>query len=129
MDEFVAWLRSQLDEDEQIARATHPAFLAWDYDDCVMQVRDLGNGNELANVLPRHEYGVHIAEWDPARVLREIEAKRGLLKRHRFYVPEPDQACLGCAAGVMWRSCPVVRLLIAPYSHRPGYAEALAALG
>ncbi|MFE0651072.1 DUF6221 family protein [Streptomyces sp. NPDC059534] len=79
MEDLIAFLRARLDEDEQIARAPHPAFLAWEYDASVWQIRDLGNGNELANVLPRRAYGEHIARHDPARVLAEVDAKRELL--------------------------------------------------
>ncbi|GED89337.1 DUF6221 family protein [Streptomyces sp. 6-11-2] len=122
MDDLAEWLRVQLDEDERIARATHPVFLAWEYDHCVREIRDLGNGNEIASViLPR--YGEHMAEWDPERALREIDAKRQLLAIHRRYVDEPDQACLGCAGGIEWVSCPVVRTVAAVYADRPGYKE------
>jgi len=76
-DDLVQFLRDCFGEDEQTARATHPVFLEWEYDEFVKEIRDLGNGNEIASVLP--QYGAHIARHEPARVLREVEAKRQLL--------------------------------------------------
>lgn len=49
----------------------------------------------------------HIALHDPARVLREVEAKRLLLALHR-----------GCDA-----RCYVVKVLALPYMDRPGYRD------
>ncbi|WP_432027482.1 DUF6221 family protein [Streptomyces sp. 1222.5] len=115
MEDLVQFLRAQLDEDERIARAPHSLFLTWDYDDCVRQVRDLGNGNELANVLSDHSYGEHIAEHDPARVLCEIDAKR---KR------------IGILADAIKRghddydtATALLPLEALPYVDRPGYRE------
>ena len=63
----------------------------------------------------------HIARHDPARVLAEVDAKRRMLAIHHPYVPEPDQACLGCAGGIVWTDCPVLRLLALPYASHPDY--------
>jgi hypothetical protein len=50
----------------------------WDYDDLVNEIRDLNNGNTLANVyFP--EIGKHVEANDPAAVLRRIAADRKLL--------------------------------------------------
>ncbi|MGW6210967.1 DUF6221 family protein [Streptomyces sp. NPDC055109] len=129
MDDLARWTGEQLDEDERIARATHSVFLSWEYDESVRQVRDLGNGNELANVLPRHAYGEHIAEHDPARALREIEAKRELLDEHQDV---NDGYCGTCVEGE-WGypthggssaqrfPCRTLRLLATVYRDRPGY--------
>lgn len=77
-DELVAFLRARLDESEQSARA-----VLWD-----------GSGNTLSWDLPfsatvqvgsdcfcadDRTVANHIVEWDPARALLEIEAKRQLL--------------------------------------------------
>lgn len=75
-------------------RATHDAAQAkaeaaaerawsphWEYDDLVRQVRDLNNGNELANIyFP--EIGAHVEANDPAAVLRRIAADRKLIAEH-----------------------------------------------
>ncbi|HEY8985725.1 MAG TPA: DUF6221 family protein [Streptomyces sp.] len=133
MDDLVVWLRAQLDEDERIARAA-----CWDEQSDVWTARPPQASYERYTVVDYCDDGVvavtpenadaegvgpHIAEHDPARVLREVDAKRELLKIHRPYVPEADQACLGCAGGIMFSSCPVICLLALPYADRPGFRE------
>jgi len=119
MDDLVQWLRAQLDEDERIARAA--ASLQADPEN--------GWGTQGRAITPHigvvHEEEArrHIVGWNPARVLRETDAKRQMLAIHRPYVAEPGQACLGCAGGIEWETCPVVRLLALPYADRPGYRE------
>ena len=69
MDDLVQWLRAQLDEDERIARAADA---------------------QLSNVFTRigmfdPEMAAderHIMEHRPARVLREIDAKRRIIELH-----------------------------------------------
>ncbi|MGW4042985.1 DUF6221 family protein [Streptomyces sp. NPDC004721] len=145
MDDLAEWLRAQLDEDERIARATHPVFLAWEYDHCVREIRDLGNGNEITSViLPR--YGEYMAEWDPERALREIEAKRQLvddfLSEKHDVVEDCWYTCAAaseerdggetCDDGRRGGPCDCGRdarverrlcLLALPYVDRPGYKE------
>lgn len=108
MDDLVEWLRLQLDEDEQLARAAAGP--------------SPGGGEWMMSDTGRHpgytpEQAEHIALHDPARVLREVEAKRRLIGAH----PELDR-CTACAAGESGR-CPNLRLLALPYSDRPGYRE------
>jgi hypothetical protein len=117
--DLVEWLGKQLDEDERIAREASERSAEWrlvsPLDDA-----ELGDAWWLN---PPEKY--HAERHDPARVLREVDAKRRLLAIHRPYVPEPDQACLGCAGGIMFTACPVIPLLALPYADQPGYAEAL----
>ena len=121
MDDLVRWLGKQLDIDAAQARETADEYGAvWTANDAMGSVSsDIGADVVDDPNTPR----AFIAAHDPARVLREIDAKRRLLAIHRPYVPEPDQACLGCAGGIMFTSCPVVRLLALPYADRPGYRE------
>ena len=87
--DLAAWLRQQLDEDERLARAA-----CWDDQSDVWTARPpqaryeqytvedyLGDG--VVVVAPENAdtdaVGQHVAEWDPARVLRAVEAKRALL--------------------------------------------------
>ncbi|MEV6079673.1 DUF6221 family protein [Streptomyces sp. NPDC052069] len=86
MNDLVQFLRDRLAEDERIARAATPSpweqtpekvgCLAsaeyWEVVDCT--------GTPMAR-----ENAEHVARHDPARVLREVEAKRRRLTRH---VPE-----------------------------------------
>lgn len=129
MDELARWLGEQLDEDGRIARAAAAESEEhWSPGD--KNVSDSVNSAEYGSpvVIGPYEYldwaiREHIAEWDPARALREIDSKRQLLTLHRPYVAEPGQACLGCAGGIEWETCPVVRLLALPYADRPGYQD------
>jgi len=84
MDDLVRWLGAQLDEDERIARGADPG--PWKseslgrHDQSVIKLGaptstsmiQFDGSRAAAN-------GAHAARHDPARVLREIDAKRKLL--------------------------------------------------
>jgi len=67
------------------------------------------DGTPLADLMHVNdeELGPHLAEHDPARVLREAEAKRRILARHAACPPE----------------CLTLRDLVSAWCHRPGYRE------
>jgi hypothetical protein len=86
-------LGEQLDEDERIARAA-----CWDEQSDVWTASPPRASYERYTVVDYCDDGVvvvtpenadadgvgqHVAEWDPARVLREIEADRELLDEYR----------------------------------------------
>ncbi|MGW3191619.1 DUF6221 family protein [Streptomyces ardesiacus] len=124
MVDLVEWLREQLDEDERTARAT-----IWD-----------GSGNKLdweliasATIdVGGDEFYVgdrtianHMMAWEPARVLREIDAKRRLLDLHRE-AEDPQEMqdyCTTCevTGNYPYFPCQTLRLLALPYADRPGY--------
>lgn len=77
------------------------------------------------------EAALHIASWDPARVLAECEAKRRIVELHG---PEPgfvDRRWLYCKVCVRFHAdidceneawpCPTLRLLALPYADHPDY--------
>jgi hypothetical protein len=74
-DELVAFLKARLDEDEKAAGAATPGpWAALDggvmsMDDETWPVASTETGQERAD-------RVHIARWDPARVLADVQAKR-----------------------------------------------------
>lgn len=134
MVDLVQWLRAQLDEDERIARAVEDRSAPWDGQwmaDGNSAVRTF-NGHVL---FYRHDerplkpgLADHVAEHDPARVLREIDAKRKILAECSYWYdrvnasatekhPQPD---LGARFEV---AMPILLLLALPYSDRPGYRE------
>lgn len=88
MDDLARWLTAQLDIDERIARAVEDRSAPWDGQwmaDGNSAVRTF-NGHVL---FYRHGSGPlkpgladHVAEWGPARVLREIEADREMLAEY-----------------------------------------------
>ena len=107
MDDLARWLRAQLDEDERIAEAARQGF--W------TEVIASGYlGLQVAVGEARH-----IAVHDPARVLREIDAKRRTLVRCQ------EEMFCGIPRLVHFAK-QTVREMAAVYKDRPGYAEALA---
>jgi hypothetical protein len=117
MKDLVQWLRAQLDEDERIARAATPGpweqvpdrvgWLAsaeyWHVVDC--------SGTPAAR-----ENAEHVAVWAPARVLREIDAKRRTLVRCEEARLAANPMLVHFAKQTIWE-------MAQPYADRPGYRE------
>ena len=102
-DDLAAFLRARLDEDEAAARAAAdgPWTSSGPYVDApgagiIMQARHT-------------EDAAHAARHDPARVLREVEAKRAILAQ--WQAQPPDSPVLTNA----------LYQLAAVYSDHPGY--------
>jgi len=103
MGELVEWLRAQLAEDERIARAADAAKEdGWWW------------GPESESPAERH-----IAAHDPARVLRDIDAKRDLLRFAEGVHDHHETFTAGVAA----RLEETLRLFALAYADRPGYRE------
>lgn len=96
--ELVEFLRARLDEDEAVAReaaraeradtwTTLPDSYGGVLDGTGRRSLAIGYGNVMAP-----ETAAHIARHDPARVLREVEAKRELVRQyeHLKYDVVPD---------------------------------------
>ncbi len=103
MHDLTAFLRARLDEDERVARA------AVDFD---YGVRDWADDGDPVNA--------HIARHDPARVLREVEAKRRLLEQFRLR-GDSVRAVVRPVTGGVWDD--LLRLLALPYDGHPDYRE------
>ncbi|NUS78490.1 MAG: hypothetical protein HOV70_20140 [Streptomyces sp.] len=148
MDELVEWLRAQLDEDERIARAATPG--PWWHNPEkqwlgpeAFEKYDLRQGEEFVGYGGPHPFtgavastgpasnaqgmqdATFIAEWDPARVLREIEADRKLIADYVSAqetvdaIAHPDMYDVGRAQGLE----DAVRRRASAYDQRPGYRE------
>jgi hypothetical protein len=142
MDELVRWLGQQLDTDERIAReACEYAETEWRLDEDgetvlwwppelhiaekerekgLPVVSDHWRGQTIesggARIAP------HIARHDPARVLREIDAKRQALdhyERVRQHTANGDEAYV-LAEGAVAKQ---IRIMATGYADRPGYRE------
>lgn len=139
-DDLVRWLRAELDYDKRVARAAGGA--AWEELPVSGWVhtsplpssewQPSGYDHHVASA-PSVEDRAHIVAHDPARVLREIDAKRRTLERHTPH----SSGTIGCSAhcsrphpgaqvcnhdGYRW-PCPDVRDLASVYDQRPGYKE------
>jgi hypothetical protein len=115
----VEFLRARLDEDEQTARA-----IQWD-----------GSGNSLDWGLPAsatvdiggddfyagdRTVASHIARHDPARVLREVEAKRAFVKEYERYRAERRRAMNGWDTSEL---SPIIAALASVYADHPDYQQ------
>jgi hypothetical protein len=122
MDDLVRWLTACLDEDKRIARAASAA--PWtakgvgDFGWAVHFSRPDG-GLETEDSEQGLADTVFIAEWDPARVLREIESKRTILRE--LPVKDWHEPCASLVRVVL-------KQLALPYADRPGSAEATASV-
>lgn len=111
MDELITWLRAQLDDDERAARAATvlPGGAAEWFTGAEGSVlaADPSQLHVRGAVLSLDDIGVHIARWDPARVLAEVEAKRRILD------------------DFSWEAGQVraIQLLAQPYAGRDGWRE------
>ncbi|MYW33616.1 hypothetical protein GT040_31215 [Streptomyces sp. SID2119] len=86
---LVAFLRARLEDDERVARAC-AGDGAWAVEDLEFYAPDLSD-----------EVRAHAALHDPARTLREVEAKRQLLTIHHM-VEDPQEMqdyCAECDLG------------------------------
>lgn len=131
MDDLAVWLRAQFDEDERIAREA--GGLVWsrseDPWDTAVAIRDSEGERVVCDEgWPSEGQEIHIAEHDPARVLREIDAKRRVLRalesaevalRNTEPGKEPHKLMTGATNSLR----AVVRMLASVYAGRPGYRE------
>lgn len=129
VEDLAQWLRAQLDTDVERATTAAEEYGAdWYYNDdfgyvLARRERDMvATGSQ--DFLDRPQ-GEHIAEWDPARVLREIDAKRKVLAEYE-QADRYSRTTWGQSNADQSRARTlgkVVRLLASVYSDRPGYRE------
>ena len=100
MEDLVRWLNTQLDDDQRI-------------------VNEANTSPEMVTGIPRSyaeaPVAVHIATFaHPARVLREIDAKRRIIADYENYDREAPELDVPES---------VLRLLALPYADRLGYRK------
>lgn len=141
--DLVAFLRARLEEDEQIARAATPGPWAWtpekdvwdqngptlirkgtDAPDAELVEVAAGWGHDAWGIYISDADQAHIAAHDPARVLREIEAKRRLVERYERALENrrahPDDLA---SAGALLALHGTVKVLAMPYADHPDYRD------
>lgn len=144
MTSIVEFLRARLDEDEAVARGAivpahvgykpHPELSEWVYQGD--EVEYAQTPEMLGHKYPENYYvtmdsegltpavgdevGPHIARHDPARVLREVEAKRALLDECVDVINLPGGWEYDDTPNLAWFA---LRGLAAAYSDHPDYRE------
>lgn len=136
MDDLAQWLSAQLDEDERVARVASHVLrdgAHWSLDEwhgreqphsLIAQgtaEQPVALGHFTADPVPT-EQALHIAAWDPARVLREIDAKRQLLARYEELRAASKREGLIGDVTEEYQDF-LLRLLALPYADKPGYRE------
>ncbi|MCX5137561.1 DUF6221 family protein [Streptomyces sp. NBC_00340] len=130
MDELVKWLGEQLDEDKRIAQATtdRQPYDEWGAagDDregeTARKFWSVVSIASMEQIPAARDLATFIAEHDPARVLREIEAKRQALahfERIRQHARQGDEAYV-LAEGAVSKQ---IQIMATAYADRPGYLE------
>lgn len=112
MNDLVQFLRDQLDEDEQIAKAATQGDWVWSRE----FVTPPGYHHRTVGPLEPGD-AAYIAEHAPARVLLEIEAKRDLLHFAQGIYDYHETFTTGVAS----RLEKTLRLFALAYADRPGY--------
>ncbi|MFE8961733.1 DUF6221 family protein [Streptomyces iakyrus] len=131
MNELVHFLRARLDEDEALAREAPPG--PWHIGNAVDPTQPCHvhtfPGARLVGDGLNWLVAEHIARQHPARILAEVEVKRGLLDEHHNV---NDGDCAVCVDG-QWGypthggsspqhyPCRTLRLLALPYADHPDY--------
>lgn len=118
MIDLAAWLLEQIAEDEAVARAVD-TIAPW-----TARRIHTGEGELVPFGLDLWiADAIHIATFDPARVLAECAAKRAIVAIHGStesgYGPGYE-----CSADMNDYPCLTLRLLAAPFADRPGFDSA-----
>jgi hypothetical protein len=119
MDDLVQFLHARYDEDERIARAAGSGWYGYE------------PTQQIAFVSP--EDSAHIAAHSPARVLREINAKRQIVRQafEHAAVIDGEWGCCHDAEAIEAGYCDeqrpndlrLLRLIALPYADHPDYRE------
>src|SRR5690348_2988976 len=122
------WLRTQLDADEQTARAAMWAgderWTAYEFNYVrdtwhVDDSYDEGVASIQAQAADSEAVARHIVRQQPLNVLADIAAKRRILAVH-----VDQRECERCTwLDDEFYACETLRLLALPYADRPGYDE------
>lgn len=137
-DAMVAFLRACLDADEHAAIAARDAF-GWDSGSgtgrwasgdggAVWDAETDADRREIVvdEGVPTRAQAAHIARWDPARVLAEVEVKRRILDEFKPRVDQMDATIegeWGMGNYPSGESDLLVKLLALPYADHPDYRE------
>lgn len=133
---LVEFLNARLDDDEQTARdATCHGRWGWHIpNETTVLVFDDQTRADVAHAFRGEPDAEHIARHDPARVLREVEAKRQIIATHVTFGGFQDEeetdhghGCQECGWNAEYSDrggwCTTLRLLALPYTDHPEFKE------
>lgn len=115
--ELIAFVRARLDEDAALA-ASGETWSAFDETQGTRRV-DVDHSIERVVACTRSWRGLHIARHDPARVLREVEAKREVVRLAERAHDYHGTFMNGFAAALEG----ALRLFALPYADHPDYRQ------
>jgi hypothetical protein len=129
VDDLVTWLRAALDEEAHVATEAADGAPSWSSAEAHrVSARSVSDDRHRPVVYdegsPTEEQADHIARWDPARVLSEVEAKRARIDLfaematgdtvlRSFGASEADPAFMEY----------LLKLEAQPYASRPGFRD------
>lgn len=146
-DDLIAWLNQQIDDDERVANEAGGN--EWATVALGSSVVAFNTSATFTDINPAEEVKLaivaesqseelvrHVTRNDPARVLREVAAKRKTLAVHRItnHPPfpgddRPQHSCQRCdwtPEEELWNygvACEAVLAIASVYSDRPGYRD------
>ena len=129
VDELVAFLEERLDDDEYRAKAARSESWTVEQDPAATPgqvpvesrvVTGADDESGIARVNGR-DRALHIARHDPARVLHEIEAKRGILEAVTRVEPDASQGTAVRPNDANAATVAVLEMLALPYADHGDY--------
>jgi hypothetical protein len=123
--DIVAFIRARLDEDERIARAATAG--PWEVNSADYPESEsicAPDGTAVVAAFDSHHEAFHIARHDPARVLREVAARRRTLGRHEAHEGRCVVCCTGDDDGWHVAPCGTVCDLADAWSDHPDHDQA-----
>lgn len=140
MTDIAEFLTARLDEDESTARAAIPGpWVATENRATPLVAADLWGwtaseadyGEPITDDVPR-DTAVHIARWDPARVLAEIVAKRAIVEDYQIVLAnnaiekanDGDEVQIAARDLIAKSLLMVLRRLVTVWSAHPDYDPA-----
>lgn len=135
MDDLITWLKAAMDDDERVARACAEVYPPpWDVSDRGHTAEVKADEPDFRRVAELQQDPAidgwlserldHIARWDPARVLADIDSKRRIVAEYIKAVDRRKQHREDlAAAGALLALLVAVKAIALPYADRPGYRE------
>jgi Family of unknown function (DUF6221) len=120
MSELVEWYRAQLAEDARVAQAAIEPDQMHPWGDRALERLTPEQWPDEVRGLLGGTWGEHCARQDPARVLREVAAKRAIVDRYGEFDEDSGDDCESCWAQGLGEA---VQHLASVYADRPGYRE------